>query len=144
MSLINKVKEDQVKARLAKDPNATLLTTLLGEAAKIGKDAGNRETTDEEVVAVVKKFIKGINDTMEFLGDKNPKATQVCLDEKRVLEVYLPRQMTKEQIKGALLTIFGSMEGQKKGILMTALKQNFAGQYDGKEAAAAVDELLKS
>lgn len=144
MSLLDNIKTDQVAARIAKESlKATLLTTLLGEAQMIGKNAG-RETTDDEVVAVVKKFIKGINDTVEFLAEQNAKATQVCMEEKAILEVYLPQQMTKDQIKLAIENaLTGTVRAMNKGEMMKYLKENFAGRYDGKEAAAAVDELLK-
>ena len=59
--LLNKIKADQLAARKAKDGLATaLLTTLIGDAEMVGKNAG-RLVTDEEVVAVIKKFIKNID-----------------------------------------------------------------------------------
>lgn len=145
MSLIENIKADQVASRIAKESlKATLLTTLLGEAQMIGKNAG-RETTDAEVVAVVKKFIKGINDTVEFLGTQNAKATQVCLDEKVILEVYLPKQMTEGEIYDVVFNCkLNEPPSTYKGQLMAELKKNFAGQYDGKMAASVIDALLKN
>lgn len=151
MSLIEKISADQVQARKDKDTlRATLLTTLLGEAAKKGKDQGvptNEKglplTSDVDVIAVVKKFRDGATDTIGFLGTNNPEATQVCKDEIAILETYLPRQMTQEQIKGAILV---GMRDQPvaKGPIMAYLKKNFAGQYDGKEASAVVDAIINT
>lgn len=144
MSLIEKVKADQVAARIAKESlKAVLLTTLLGEAQAVGKKAC-RDTTDDEVVAVVKKFIKGINDTLEFLKDQNAAATAVCVAEKAILEVYLPSQMTESQIYDVVFNCkLNEPPNTYKGQLMAHMKKNFAGQYDGKMAASVIDAMLK-
>lgn len=155
MSLIKKlvalIRLNQVESRKNKDAlKATLLTTLLGEIYKVGKDKGvpeengNPMTSDEDATAVVKKFLKGVNDTYEYVKTAgNVEAQDVCLAERAILESYLPRQMTKDQIKGAIMSGgLGTLSGANKGQLMKYLKENFAGQYDGKDAAKAVDELL--
>jgi hypothetical protein len=61
MSLIQTIKADQVQARKARSASASILTTLIGEAEMIGKNAGDRESTDEEVIAIIKKFIKNLD-----------------------------------------------------------------------------------
>jgi hypothetical protein len=58
---MEQIKAKQIAARKSGSADAGLLTTLLGEAAMVGKNAG-RETTDQEVVAVVKKFVKNIDE----------------------------------------------------------------------------------
>ena len=52
--LINQIKSDALIARKArKIDTATLLTTLYSEASMIGKNLGNRESTDQEVLQVI-------------------------------------------------------------------------------------------
>jgi len=61
--LINKIKSDALEARKARKTNtATLLTTLYFEASMVGKNLENRESTDQEVLQVIEKFIKGANE----------------------------------------------------------------------------------
>ena len=49
--LINQIKSDALEARKARQTNtATLLTTLYSEASMVGKNDGNRESTDAEVL----------------------------------------------------------------------------------------------
>lgn len=137
-TLITKIKSDQLQAR--KDRNAlkaTLLTTLIGEASIIGKNDSGRETTDAEVVAVIKKFVKGIDETLKYLGDHATEQSKVVQSEKDMLEVYLPKQMSAEDIKAVFIT-----GNSTKAFMMKHLKENFAGQYDGKVAAKVIDELL--
>lgn len=63
--LIVKIKHDQLVARKNRDQiESTLLTTLIGEADMVGKNNGNRDPFDEEVISVVKKFLKGVNETI--------------------------------------------------------------------------------
>lgn len=135
MSLINEIKTRQLTARRRSDPEASLYTTLLGEALAIGKNAGNRETTDEEVVAIVKKFIKNIDETINALMMHGRDAS-VFLTERGVLETLLPRQLTVDELT----------DYAKKQVSMPAfmkfLKENFAGQYDGKLASTVAKTIF--
>ncbi len=140
MTLITKIKADQLQAR--KDRNSlksTILTTLIGEASIIGKNGGNREVTDQEVITVIKKFIKSIDDTLNYLGVASSFTVQyqVVASEKAMLEKYLPSQMTEEE----LIQAIAEVKFAPKGIIMKFLKDNFAGKYDGKLASKVIDEL---
>ena len=67
--LIEKIKHDQLVARKNRSTvESTLLTTLIGEADMVGKNNGNRDPFDEEVISVVKKFLKGVNETIDILS----------------------------------------------------------------------------
>ena len=103
MTLMDQIKADQVSARKQKmTAVASLLTTLIGEAEMVGKNAGNRAPTDAEVQAVIKKFIKNLDETIAVLGDADPR-TLAALGEKSTLEivvVYIPMVIiTLELIK---------------------------------------------
>lgn len=142
MSLLDKIKADQLSARKAKEAvKASLLTTLIGEASIIGKNDGNRESTDAEVIAVIRKFLKGIDESLRVAGDyRDDEKCTLLWEEKDALEAYLPRQMDQSELK-RVLTQFNA-ENANKGVLMKFLKDNFAGQYDGKLAATVVDQFL--
>lgn len=140
MTLLTQIKSDQLAARKARNlEKSSLLTTLIGEASMIGKNDGNRDSTDAEVIGVIRKFLKGVKENLDIVGDHNTAVCDILNAEEEILSSYLPKQMTEEQIKAAL-------EGQakNKGLLMKYLKDNFAGQYDGKLAAQVVDEFLKA
>lgn len=129
MSLLEQIKNDQITARKASEKTeASLLTTLIGEASAIGKNAGNRETTDAEVIAVIKKFIKNIDETVTALTDRNQDASQF-ITERNVLERYLPKQLNEAE----LFKLAASQSSMPE--FMKFLKENYAGQYDGKLAS---------
>lgn len=134
MSLMEQIKSQQVAARKAGDPQASLLTTLLGEAAMVGKNAG-RETTDQEVVAVVKKFIKNLDETITALTSRNQDAS-AFLNERGVLEQFLPVQMTEQ----AMVNVAKQCSSMPE--FMKFLKENYAGQYDGKSASAVAKQVF--
>lgn len=135
MSLINQIKTQQLEARKNSSESASLLTTLLSEAVNIGKNNGNRETTDAEVVAVVKKFIKNIDETVNALTARNQDATKF-LNEKAVLETFLPNQLTEIELTEIAKTK-NSMPD-----FMKFLKENHNGQYDGKLASTVAKTVF--
>ena len=133
--LMEQIKAKQIAARKSGSADASLLTTLLGEAAMVGKNAG-RETTDAEVVAVVKKFVKNIDETINALTMYNKDAT-AFLNERGVLEQFLPLQLTE-------LALQHIAKGQESmPAFMKFLKENHAGQYDGKLASTVAKSIFK-
>jgi len=124
MSLMTQIKDLQIAARKQGNSAASLYTTLLGEAGMIGKNAGNRETTDAEVVAVVKKFIKNVDETIVALTQRN-QDTSVFTAERQLLEQFLPQQLTQQTLENLARQCSSMPE------FMKHLKQNYAGQYDG-------------
>lgn len=144
MSLISKIQADllQLRKQSTNKPAISLLTTLYSEAANIGINDGKRETKDDEVIALIKKFIKGIDECLQYATNKD--TYHDYLNEKNLLEKYLPKQMSEEDLKVAI-TIFATAHDQAtKADIMKYLKSAFAGQYDGKMASTTVDEYLKS
>lgn len=136
MSLMSLIKAKQIEARKSKDPlTSGLLTTLMGEAAVIGKNAGNRETTDAEVVSVVKKFIKNIDETVNALTLHN-KDTSTYLNERLVLEQFLPLQLTE------LALTHLAEKHTTMPEFMKFLKETHPGQYDGKMASAVAKQVF--
>lgn len=133
MTLINQIKERQIAARKTGSSDASLLTTLLGEAAMVGKNA-NRETTDQEVVAVVKKFIKNIDETVGALQSRSQPFDQFVA-ERNVLEQFLPLQLTELALR--------HIAEQHKSMpeFMKFLKEKHAGQYDGKLASSVAKKI---
>ena len=147
MSLLVKIKADQLAARKEQlAVKAALLTTLIGESEMIGKNAGNRETNDTEVVAVIKKFIKNIDETLGHLKDfpTSFDYTRGVL-EKQILEEYLPKQLNELELRTLIFDVIAvRLENSgivvNKGTVMKELKNGYSGQYDGKLAAAIVSE----
>lgn len=126
--ILAEVRLDQLKARLAYRKTQTilskvevnLLTTLIGEAELL-----ERSPQGLDMVALVKKFKKNIAETLKV------KKTDDLNYESMLLDRYVPPQLTEAK----LLSILQCSGAANVGEAMKHLKQNYAGQYDGKLAS---------
>lgn len=145
MSLLSNIKAAQLQARKNRDAIATnVLTTLVGEAEAVGKNAGNRESTDAEVVAVVKKFIKNMDETLALINQ--PQAVADLQYERSIVSQYLPQQLTSDQLKGILESLTNELNAhtlREMGKIMKVLKERFDGQYDGALASTLIKGMLQ-
>ena len=145
MSLIERIRADQLSSRKEKNIiKSNILTTLIGEASNIGKNDGNRESTDSEVISIRKKFIKNIDETMKALKFSNDARIAIAHEEKLILENYLPGQLNEEELRKIIETIKSELTLSQKdmGKLMSVLKARYDGQYDGKIASSLAKEIL--
>lgn len=141
MTLFETIKQDQLSARKAQmGERAALLTTLIGEAGMVGKNAGNREPTDAEVIKVIESFVKNINSNLELFTSGSPPHNSAIV-EKSILEKYLPTKYTEEEL---LLIISGYVLslGCDMGKIMAGLKKDHAGNYDGALASKLVKKAI--
>ncbi len=137
MSLLQKIKDDRFNARKNKKAQkARFLTTLLAESERPGLDDGKRESTDAEVLAVIKKFVKGLKETLALQYDETLHAElSTCME-------YMPTQLDDDQLR----TIIGEYIAggvSKLGIIMKMLKTDYSGQFDGRRASAIAKELTE-
>ena len=139
MTLLEKIRADQLQARKEKNTiKASLLTTLVSEAAAVGKNDGNRETTDPEVVSLIQKFIKNIEFTISKINSAGSESVpKIELD---ILSDYLPKQMTDQDILDQINIIKQRVSNDKalKGAVMKHFKENFTGQYDSQKVIALI------
>jgi len=140
MSLIDKVKADQLAARKARDQvAASLLTTLIGELTTVAKNAGREYPTDEEVTAVIRKFLKSNTELQTHLIDVAMLATAKI--EALLLSSFLPKQMSEDELREAVKAIVAD-GASNVGAVMGQLKAKHTGLYDGKLASTIIKEVL--
>jgi len=143
--MIKELKKMMMKAKLEKDKvKANLLATLIGEAVMVGKNDGNRETTDQEVLDLAKQFLKGVNENIR-LRDELEKDKTAALHEKEILESLLPKQMSEAEIEEAIEKIAQNLPERSMkmmGAVMGELKNKYNGLFDGKMASNIVKKCL--
>ena len=146
-TLLSRIRADQIQLRKSRESSerVALLTTLLSEAANVGLNDGKRESTDAEVIAVIKKFIKGIDETLAL------RASDALVDERTILEGYLPSQLSITELIEIVYHIVDDiveeleMNGptmKMMGQVMKTLKGDYEGRYDGKMASDVVKDAL--
>ena len=128
MKIKERIIEDRKKAM--KDGNTDqrlILSTVLGEFDRISKDP-----SDEQVIKVIKKIV-----------DSNIECGTI--DENKYLEIYLPKMIGEEDLKQIIIEELTRNEYstmKDMGKVMGYLKQNYAGQYDGKLASDIIKKYL--
>jgi DNA phosphorothioation-dependent restriction protein DptG len=132
------------KARKEKNhEEAGFLSMLYSEIVMIGKNNGNRATTKEEALKALQKAKHTTQEVIQT-AMKNGRTDVVSKSEHelKVIESFLPVEKTKEELDSIIESYLSETDRTKKamGIVMKKLKENFAGQYDGKMAS----EILKA
>lgn len=142
--LIHKIREDSLAARKARETDkATLLVTLFAEASRAGKDDGNRDSTDEEAMKTVRKFIDGIDTSLAVLTDTALVAKAQA--EKNLLLTYLPAQLSGDALRAVINEIVGTLKeknAKAMGQVMGTLRKQYAGTFNGDEAGKLAREAL--
>lgn len=144
MSLLAQLKKDGLLARKAGEGvRATLLSTLIAEAEMVGKNAGNRESSDEEVQGTIRKFLKNNQEALGVIKDEARRA--VLAEEAAILAAYLPPMADEAAVRALIAeTVAGLADRSPKsmGVVMAALKSKFGTGFDAKQANAWVREAL--
>ena len=148
MNLFDQVSNDIKSAMLAKDK--VRLEALRGIKkefleAKTAKGADG-ELTDDMAMKILAKMVKQRKESAQIYTEQNrPDLAEPELAEAAVIETYLPKQMTEEELTEALKAIIaqvGATTPQEMGKVMGVATKQLAGRADGRAISAKVKELL--
>lgn len=148
MNLFDQVSNDIKSAMLAKDK--VRLEALRGIKkefleAKTAKGADG-ELTDDMAMKILAKMVKQRKESAQIYTEQNrPDLAELELAEAAVIETYLPKQMTEEELTEALKAIIaqvGATTPQEMGKVMGVATKQLAGRADGRAISAKVKELL--
>lgn len=143
--IVNQLKQDQLSARKRRDSLSTkLLTTLYSDVVMVGKNDGGRETTDIEVISILKKYIKNAEEVMSNLSPSDERFAYASFEIK-LLNTYLPNQLSVEDLNVVIAQIIEAREFtsmKDMGQTMQALKAMYDGTYDGATAVDIVRQQL--
>ncbi|MCW3110180.1 MAG: GatB/YqeY protein [Segetibacter sp.] len=113
--------------------------------AKTAEGAGG-ELKEEDETKLLQKLVKQRRDSLEIFQKQNREdLAQKEQEEIAVIEKFLPKQMTEDELKAGLSEIIaqvGVTSPADIGKVMGAATKQFAGKADGKAISAAVKELL--
>ena len=141
MTIIEKLKEKSLKLRKEKNPVASSITFAISEIEKIGKNNGNRLTTDDEAIKVVQKLIATIDENIEFAKKEQNDGRLIHLNfEKEILSSILPEMVTMDEVREYLIKSFVEKPANK-GVPMKIIKDKFGAKVDMKAAGNIVSEL---
>ncbi|MBD5244011.1 MAG: GatB/YqeY domain-containing protein [Barnesiella sp.] len=148
MDLFDRISADIKAAMLAKDK--VRLETLRGIKkefleAKTAK-GGDGTLSDETATKIMTKMVKQRRETAEiYAQQQRPELAANELAEAAVIEEYLPRQLTEEELTEELRKIIaqtGATSAKEMGKVMGVASKALAGRADGRAISAKVKELL--
>lgn len=148
MSLEQKIMGDLKNAMLAKDEKALRSLRAIKAAillAKTSEGAGG-ELKEEDETRLLQKLVKQRKDSLEIFQQQNrTDLAQKEQEEIEVIEKFLPKQLSAEELKAAVTKIIadlGASSPADMGKVMGAATKQLAGKADGKTISSLVKELL--
>ncbi len=146
MSLKAQITEDMKTAMRAKD-SVRLGTIRLLQAAMKQKEVDERiELDDVAVIAILDKLIKQRKDSVAaYQSAQRQDLADVEIAEMAVLEVYLPKRLSAEEITAevtAIVAELGAAGPGDMGKVMATVKSRLAGKADMGLVSAAVKAAL--
>ncbi len=148
MSLTQDIARDLTQAMKERtEPKLSTLRMLKAELQKLQADKGrSAEITDDDVYTVIKRLIKQRKDAAEqyTAGGANDRAESE-LAEIKILEPYLPKQLSNEQIDAFISEAakeINASSPKDMGRLMKAVMAKAKGQADGARVKERVNAFL--
>lgn len=148
MSLEQKIMGELKAAMLAKDEAALRSLRAIKAAILLAKTAegGSGEISEDEEIKMLQKMVKQRKDSLEIFTQQNrPELAAKEAEEIAVIEKFLPKQLSAEEIRAELEKIIaatGASSPADMGKVMGAATKQLAGKADGKTISALVKELL--
>lgn len=148
MSLELKIQAELKTAMLAKDEKTVRSLRAIKAAiilAKTSEGAGG-EIKEEDEIKLLQKLVKQRKDSLEIFTRQNrTDLAQKEQEEIEVIEKFLPKQMSAEELKVIIANIIaetGASSPADMGKVMGVATKQLAGKADGKAISALVKELL--
>lgn len=148
MDIFDKIGADIKAAMLARDK--VRLEALRGIKkefleAKTAK-GGDGTLSDDAAMKVLVKMVKQRKESARIYQEQNrPELAEGELAEATVIEEYLPKQLSEEELTAELKKIIeqvGATSAKEMGKVMGVASKALAGRADGRLISAKVKELL--
>ena len=140
---------DQLKAAmLAKDEKKVRGLRAIKAAiivAKTAEGAGGQVSPEEEI-KMLQKLVKQRKDSLDIFKQQNREdLAQKEQEEIEVIEAFLPKQMSEEELKAALTKIIadtGASSPADMGKVIGVASKQLSGKAEGKAISTMVKTLL--
>lgn len=148
MSLFDQVSKDIFAAMKAKDK---IRLEALRNVKKVFLEAktapgSNGELDDAAAMKILQKLAKQGKDSAAIFSEQNrPDLAEPELAQVAVIESYLPKQLSAEEIEAAVKEIIaqtGAQSIKEMGKVMGVASKQMAGKADGKTISEVVKKLL--
>ena len=148
MSLINQIDQDIKQAMLARQADRLRGLRAIKSALLLARTekGATEDLTKEAEIKVLQKLVKQRKESAEIYKTQNREDLyNVEIEEMKVIEPYLPQQMTRFEIEGyiqELIARTGATSVADMGKIMGVANKELAGQADGRTISEVVKQLL--
>ena len=146
MTLRETINTDVKNAMKAKENKKRDALRLLTSAFKQIEVDERKELSDDDVIKIIQTQVKRRNDAATQYKDASREdLMQIELDEIAFYEVYLPAQLSDEELEKELKEIIskvGASSPKDMGKVMGMASKALAGKADGKRISECVKTLL--
>lgn len=147
-NLFDQISADIKKAMLARD--TVRLESLRGIKKEFleAKTAKGSDGTlsDDRAIQILSKMIKQRKESAQIYTEQNrPELAEGELAQAVVIEEYMPKQLSAEELSKALKDIIarvGATSAKDMGKVMGVASKELAGRAEGRAISATVKELL--
>lgn len=146
MSLLDRLNEDIKQAMKSKEKDRLSVIRMVKSSLKYEEIKLGQELTEEQELTVLSREMKQRKDSLlEFEKAGREDLVDKVKDEVKVLEVYLPEQLSEEEltaiIKQAIADV-GATSKADMGKVMGKVIPNVKGKADGSFVNKLVSQLL--
>ena len=135
---------DLTAAMKARDmPRVYVLRGLLTAAKNLKVERRAQSLSEADLVQLVRREVRQREEAEEFAKKAGrDDAVEQNRAERAMLDAYVPAQMDAAALETVVRGIVASMPSPAMGPVMAALREQHAGQFDGKQASEIVKRVL--
>ena len=143
MTLLEQLTHDYKEAMKARDDVKKSVLNFVLAQIKNKKIELQKDPEDADILAILKKEVKAIMETIGFLRQAN-KIEDIAIEEQKklILEAYLPATMNKEQTTELIKKLMAEHNiadlKTQRGLLMKELMAHYKSEID----AGLVNEII--
>lgn len=146
MSLIETIRQNQLEARKNQQKERLSVMQVVLSVLKNESIAKQKELSDEEVVEVLQRQVKQLNDAMkDFVTANRQDLIDQTKNEIAIISEFLPAQMTEEEVLAEIKNIianFGEIKPNDFGKVMGQAMSKMKGKADGNLVGKILREQL--
>ncbi len=149
MSLLEKISTDIMAAMKAREMEKLEALRGIKSALLLANTAeGGKEITPEDELKILQKLVKQRKESAEIYKTQNRQDLyEVEINQAKVIEAYLPAQMSEDEIKKIIQDIIaqtGASSIKDMGKVMGMATKQLAGKADNSLVSRLVKEMLPS
>ena len=146
MSMLDQLRKEKMEAYKNKETIKNGVLSLLIAAMILKEKESHAALTDEDALTIIQKELKQTRDALEATPANREDLITLEQQKIAILEGYLPKQMTLEEVKQAILAMTQEeqleLTVKNKGVIIKKAMEALKGKSDGKTVNMALGELL--